>query len=335
MDTDYLNKIRNIGIAAHIDAGKTTVTERILYYSGRIHRMGEVHEGSTQMDWMPQERERGITITAAATSVDWREHRVNIIDTPGHVDFTVEVERSLKVLDGAVIVFCGVHFMAETAKILNPGKTVVLPDKNAGCSLEESCPPDQLRALQQTNPNFYTIAYINCSAAVKAISDVICTSGNAVQIVNAAPPERDILFVPDENLGTWVSELTGRKMTLWKGNCYAHVEFRRDAILELRKRFPDAKVVAHPECLKEVREIADEVCSTEKMISYCARSSANRFIIATESGMLHRLRKECPGKQFFGAPVYDPMRMPTDNCRCSECKYMKLNDLRKLRDCMV
>lgn len=234
-----------------------------------------------------------------------------------------------------VIVFCGVHFMAETAKILNPAKTVVLPDKDAGCSLEESCPPDQLRALQQTNPNFYTIAYINCSAAVKAISDVICTSGNAVQIVNAAPPDRDILFVPDENLGAWVSELTGRKMTLWKGNCYAHIEFQRDGILALRERFPDAKIVVHPECLCEVRDIADEVCSTEKMIKYCTANPARRFIIVTESGILHRLRKECPGKEFIAPPIYDPMRMPTDRCRCSECKYMKLNTLEKLRDCML
>lgn len=234
-----------------------------------------------------------------------------------------------------VIVFCGVHFMAETAKILNPHKLVLLPDKEAGCSLEESCPPDQLRALQATNPRFYTIAYINCSAAVKALSDVICTSGNAVQIVQAAPADRDLLFVPDENLGAWVMELTGRKMTLWRGNCYAHVEFRRDSLLRLRQRYPDAKVVAHPECLKEVRDLADEVCSTEKMIRYCRTSPASRFIIVTESGILHRLKKECPAKEFIAAPVFDPMRMPTDQCRCSECKYMKLNTLTKLRDCML
>src|SRR5437588_5253988 len=158
-----------------------------------------------------------------------------------------------------VIVFCGVHFMAETAKILNPGKVVVLPDKDAGCSLEESCPADQLRAFQATNPNFYTIAYINCSADVKALSDVICTSGNAVKIVNAAPKDRDLLFVPDENLGAWVMEQTGRPMMLWKGNCYAHVEFRRDSLLRMRKIFPEAKVVVHPESLREVRDLADAV----------------------------------------------------------------------------
>src|SRR5205809_2341678 len=163
-----------------------------------------------------------------------------------------------------VIVFCGVHFMAETAKILNPHKIVVLPDKDAGCSLEESCPADKLAGLQKTNPNFWTIAYINCSAAVKALSDVICTSGNAEKIVEAAPPDKDLLFVPDENLGQWVMEQTGRPMTLWKGNCYAHVEFQRENVLRLRERFPDAKVVVHPESLREVRDLADAVCSTEK-----------------------------------------------------------------------
>src|SRR6266480_3749786 len=233
-----------------------------------------------------------------------------------------------------VIVFCGVHFMAETAKILNPHKIVVLPDKNAGCSLEESCPAEKLAALQATNPNFYTVTYINCSAAVKALSDVICTSGNAEKIVRAAPEDKDLLFVPDENLGQWVMEQTGRPMTLWKGNCYAHVEFRRDAVLKLRERFPDAKIVVHPESLREVRDVADAVCSTEKMIDYCRTNPARRFVVVTESGIIHRLHKECPGKEFFCAPVFDVMKLPTDNCRCSECRYMKMNTLEKLRDCM-
>src|SRR5580693_7739035 len=175
-----------------------------------------------------------------------------------------------------VIVFCGVHFMAETAKILNPNKIVVLPDKDAGCSLESSCPAPALAKLQATNPNFWTIAYINCSAAVKALCDVICTSGNAEKIVRAAPRDRDLLFVPDENLGAWVMEQTGRPMTLWKGNCYAHVEFKRDAILRMREKYPDAKIVVHPESLREVRDLADAVCSTEKMIDYCKSSPAKR-----------------------------------------------------------
>ena len=233
-----------------------------------------------------------------------------------------------------VIVFCGVHFMAETAKILNPNKIVVLPDKDAGCSLEESCPPDKLVELQKTNPNFWTVAYINCSAAVKALSDVIVTSGNAEKIVRAAPKDKDLLFVPDENLGQWVMEQTGRLMTLWKGDCYAHVEFRRDSLLKLRRKFPEAKVVVHPEALREVRDLADSVCSTEKMITYCKASPAKQFVIVTESGIIHRMQKECPGKEFICAPTFDVMRLPSEQCRCSECKYMKLNTLEKLRDCM-
>ena len=233
-----------------------------------------------------------------------------------------------------VIVFCGVHFMAETAKILNPNKIVVLPDKDAGCSLEESCPADKLAELQKTNPNFWTIAYINCSAAVKALCDVIVTSGNAVKIVEAAPKDKDLLFVPDENLGEWVMEQTGRPMTLWQGNCYAHVEFRRDAILKLREKFPSAKVIVHPESLREVREAADAVCSTEKMITYCKASAAKQFVIVTESGIIHRMQKECPDKEFICTPTFDVMRTPGDACRCSECKFMKLNTLEKVRDCM-
>src|SRR3954468_13379981 len=185
-----------------------------------------------------------------------------------------------------VIVFCGVHFVAETTKILNPNKVVVLPDKDAGCSLEQSCPAPKLAKLQATNPNFYTVTYINCSAAVKALSDVICTSGNAVKIVNAAPKDRDLLFVPDENLGAWVMEQTGRPMRLWQGSCYAHVEFTYESIMRIRREYPDAPVVAHPECTRAVRLLADEICSTEKMVEFCKRSPAQTIIIATEAGMI-------------------------------------------------
>jgi len=164
---------------------------------------------------------------------------------------------------------------------------------------------------------------------------VICTSGNAVKIVQAAPKDNDILFVPDENLGQWVMEQTGRPMTLWRGNCYAHVEFRREHLLRMRKRNPEAKVVAHPESLREVRELADAICSTEKMVSHCKSSAAKQFIIVTESGIIHRMQKECPEKEFICAPVYDVMKVPTDSCRCSECKYMKMNTLQKVRDCMA
>jgi quinolinate synthase len=228
--------------------------------------------------------------------------------------------------DADVIVFCGVHFMAETAKILNPSKVVLLPDLDAGCSLEESCPAPKLKALQDTNPNFYTIAYINCSAEVKALCDVICTSGNAAKIVRHAPKDRDILFVPDENLGAWVTEQTGRPMTLWKGNCYVHVEWTHNAITRIRREHPDAPLIAHPECTKAVRMLADEVCSTEKMVTWCRNHPSPAIIVATEAGMLHRLQKECPGKTFIPAP--------TENCRCNECRFMKMNTLEKLLACM-
>jgi quinolinate synthase len=230
--------------------------------------------------------------------------------------------------DADVIAFCGVHFMGETAKIINPTKRVVIPDMDAGCSLSDSCPPEDLAAFLEAHraKNYYVIAYINCSAGVKALADVICTSGNAVKIVESAPKDRPILFVPDQNLGSWVMEKTGRKMDLWQGNCYVHVEFTRNSIAAIRSEYPDAKVVAHPECTFAVRMLADEVCSTEKMVSYCRESPANAFIIVTESGMLHRLRKEVPGKLFIPGP--------TDLCACNDCRYMKLNTLEKLRDCL-
>ena len=197
-----------------------------------------------------------------------------IQDVADYVGDSLGLSQQAAKTKAEVIVFCGVHFMAETAKILNPNKMVILPDKDAGCSLEESCPAPKLKALQATNPNFYTVAYINCSAEVKALSDVICTSGNAVKIVNAAPKDRDLLFVPDENLGAWVMEQTGRKMTLWAGSCYAHVEFTHAGVMRIRREFPDAPLVAHPECTKGVRLLADEICSTEKMIAFCKRSPA-------------------------------------------------------------
>ena len=227
-----------------------------------------------------------------------------------------------------VIAFCGVHFMGETAKIVNPGKIVVIPDLNAGCSLSDSCPPEKLAAYleEHADKNYYVVAYINCSAGVKALSDVICTSGNAVRIVENVPADRNILFVPDENLGSWVMEQTGRPMTLWKGNCYVHVEFTRQSIERIRAEYPDAPVVAHPECTHAVRILADEVCSTEKMVGYCKNSPSEAFVIVTESGMLHRLRRELPHKTFIPGP--------TDHCACADCRYMKMNTLDKLRDCL-
>ena len=231
--------------------------------------------------------------------------------------------------DADVIAFCGVHFMGETAKIVNPTKTVVIPDMDAGCSLSDSCPADKLEAFLNAHPEkeYYVVAYINCSAGVKALSDVICTSGNAPKIVESIPQDRNILFVPDQNLGAWVTEQTGRKMDLWQGNCYVHVEFTRDSIQRIRAEYPDAPVVAHPECTYAVRLLADEVCSTERMVTYCQQSPSKAFVIVTESGMLHRLRRELPDKIFIPGP--------TDACACADCRYMKMNTLEKLHACLL
>jgi quinolinate synthase len=227
-----------------------------------------------------------------------------------------------------VIAFCGVHFMSETAKILNPSKTVILPDMDAGCSLSDSCPAESLEKYlhAHADQNYYVIAYINCSAGVKALSDVICTSGNAVRIVERAPRDRNLLFVPDENLGQWVAEQTGRPMELWKGGCYVHLEFTRQSIERIRGEHPGAPVVAHPECARAVRLLADEVCSTERMIGYCRNHPSKTFIIVTESGMLHRLRRELPDRIFIPGP--------TENCACADCRFMKRNTLEKLRDAL-
>src|SRR5438132_7983607 len=225
--------------------------------------------------------------------------------------------------DADVILFCGVHFMAETAKIINPTKRVILPDLDAGCSLSDSCPPEKLANFlkERTDKNYYVIAYINCSAGVKAQADVICTSGNADKIVRAAPADRNILFVPDQNLGAWVMERTERKMDLWQGTCYVHVEFTARSINRIREQYPGAPVVAHPECTYAVRMLADEVCSTEKMVTFCRESLAREIIVVTEAGLLHRLSKEIPAKTFI--------RGPTDNCFCGESQFMTLNTLEK------
>ena len=231
--------------------------------------------------------------------------------------------------DADVILFCGVHFMAETAKIINPKKRVILPDLEAGCSLSDSCPPDKLAEFlkKHADKNYYVIAYINCSAGVKAQSDIICTSGNADKIVRSAPADRNILFVPDQNLGAWVMERTGRKMDLWQGNCYVHVEFTARSINRIREEFPNAPVVAHPECTYAVRMLADEVCSTEKMVAFCKNSPAKEIIVVTEAGMLHRLKKEIPNKTFIPGP--------TENCFCGECRYMKKNTLEKAYNALL
>jgi quinolinate synthase len=280
---------------------------------------------------------QGYDLAAEIRELKIRRHAVilahnyqvpEIQDVADFVGDSLGLSFKAKETEAEVIVFCGVHFMAETAKIVNPKKRVILPDLDAGCSLSESCPPERLGQFlrDHADKNYYVIAYINCSAGVKALSDIICTSGNAVQVVENAPADRNILFVPDQNLGSWVMEKTGRKMDLWKGACYVHVEFTRNSINGIRERYPNAPVVAHPECTFAVRLLADEVCSTEKMVSYCRKSKSESFIIVTESGMLHRLKKEVPDKTFIPGP--------TDLCACADCRFMKMNTLEKLRDAL-
>lgn len=252
----------------------------------------------------------------------------DIQDVADYVGDSLGLSYRASETEAGVIAFCGVHFMGETAKIVNPEKRVVLPDLAAGCSLSDSCPAEDLEAFlrEHEDRNYYVVAYINCSAGVKALSDVIVTSGNAVRIVERVPEDRRILFVPDQNLGAWVMERTGRKMDLWQGSCHVHVEFTRESIARIKEGHPEACVVAHPECTMAVRLLADEVCSTERMIGYCRESPAEAFIVVTESGMLHRLRKEVPGKIFLAGP--------TETCACNDCRYMKMNTLEKLHACL-
>lgn len=224
-----------------------------------------------------------------------------------------------------VIVFCGVDFMAETAKILNPEKTVLLPDATSGCSLEESCPPEKLAELKAKHPGAFVVSYINCSAGVKALSDLICTSGNAVELVKKIPEGREIIFAPDKYLGSWVEEKTGRKLILWDGCCKAHEQYSPEPLSEVKRAF-NAPLVCHPECPKAVRDVCDFVCSTEKMISWAREQKSDTIIVATIFQMLHRLRREVPEKTFIAAPlaVED----------CLRCKHMDKNTLEKLRNCL-
>ena len=243
----------------------------------------------------------------------------DIQDVADYVGDSLGLAFKAKETNADVILFAGVHFMAETAKIVNPAKRVVIPTLEAGCSLADSCDANALAKWKAEHPGVVVVAYINCTAAVKAQTDIICTSGNAIKVVNSIPRDKQILFCPDENLGQWVMEQTGRKMILWPGVCHVHVKFTADSLRKLRAAHPDAKVIAHPECLPVVRSMADEVCSTEKMLTYCKASPSKAFIIVTESGMLHRLKKELPDREFIAGP--------TDTCGCNECEYMKKNTI--------
>ncbi|MBR5894266.1 MAG: quinolinate synthase NadA [Akkermansia sp.] len=254
--------------------------------------------------------------------------RPEIQDIADFVGDSLALARKAQETECDVIVFCGVHFMAETACILNPTRKVLLPDMNAACSLEQSCPAEELAAFLEQNKekNYYVVAYVNCSIGVKALADVIVTSGNSQRIIETAPTDRPILFVPDRNLGAWTARKTGREMELWNGACHVHEQFTRDKVLEVKAQYPDAPIVCHPECQEPIRLLADHICSTEKMIPYCKESSAQRFIIVTENGILHRLSKLVPGKEYIG--------VGTEKCSCAECEYMKLNTLAKIRDCL-
>lgn len=236
------------------------------------------------------------------------------------------LSRQAKQTSAKTIAFAGVDFMAETAKILNPEKTVVLPDRAAGCSLEQLCDPEELQKFKNLHPEATVISYINCSAKVKELSDIICTSGNALEIVRQIPPEQQIIFCPDQHLGSWIEEKTGRKMLLWNGYCEAHTLYKAKELLELKQAFPGAPLISHPECPKDVRDVCDCVCSTEKMISFCRENPADKFIIATVVEMIHRLRREIPDKTFIAATSSGKPQQ--------QCKNMLMNTPEKLLSCL-
>lgn len=229
--------------------------------------------------------------------------------------------------DADIILFAGVHFMAETAKILCPQKKVLLPDLNAGCSLADSCPADKFAAFKAQHPDHLVISYINCSADIKALTDIICTSSNAEQIVESLPKDQKIIFAPDKNLGAYIRKKTGRDMLLWDGSCMVHEIFSLEKITKLKNQFPKAKMIAHPECEAAVLELADYVGSTSGLLSYVQKSDAKEFIVATEAGILHQMNKACPEKVFIAAP-------PNNSCACNDCPHMKLNTLEKLYNCL-
>jgi quinolinate synthase len=241
---------------------------------------------------------------------------------------SLELARRAQSFDGEVIAFCGVWFMAETAKILNPSKTVIVPDAEAGCSLVDSCPAEQLRAWKRKHPDHAVVSYINTSAEVKAESDIICTSRNAVQVVESIPADRPVLFAPDVNLGRWVQQQTGRRnLTLWQGTCIVHATFAGRRLTAAKMEHPDAVVAAHPECPPEVLRLADFIGSTSAIIDWIVAHPAREFIVMTESGVQHTLKRRAPEKRFYF--------VPNEQCNCSECPYMKRNTLEKLRDALA
>jgi quinolinate synthase len=254
----------------------------------------------------------------------------DIQDVADFVGDSLGLSQQASRTNSEIIVFAGVHFMAETAKILNPGKKVLLPELQAGCSLADSCPPPLFRKFIQDHPAHTVVSYINCSAEVKSMSDIICTSANAVKIISSIPPGIPVIFAPDKNLGRYVSARTGRDLLLWDGACAVHEAFALEKIDALQKSYPSSELIVHPESVETLIQMADFVGSTAAMIDYVTRSAARQFIVATEAGILHKMRKAAPGKLFIPAPVRE-----NNSCACSECPYMKMNTLEKLHNCLL
>lgn len=251
-----------------------------------------------------------------------------IQDLADYVEDSLGLARRAEKTGADVIAFAGVHFMAETAKIMNPSKTVVVPDLEAGCSLADSCPPDQFAAFKAKHPGHIVISYINCTAAIKAMSDVICTSSNAEKIVSQIPKSQPILFAPDRNLGNYLIKKTGRDMVLWNGTCMVHEIFSEKKLVQLKMRYPNALIIAHPECEPPVLRHSDFIGSTSKLLQFVQENPAKEFIVVTESGILHQMEKLAPGKTLIPAPSTD------DTCACNECPHMKKNTLEKLYLCL-
>lgn len=251
----------------------------------------------------------------------------DIQDVADYIGDSLGLAQQAEKTNASMIVFAGVHFMAETAKLLNPNKTVVMPDLRAGCSLADACPPDVFRKFREAHPDHIVISYINCSAAIKAQSDIICTSSNAIQIVDSLPKEQKIIFAPDKNLGAWVAKKTGRDLVLWDGACMVHEIFSQQKIQSLKQQHPEALVIAHPECEEPVLKLADFIGSTTALLNFSMKNPATSFIVVTESGILHQMQKSAPEKTFIPAP-------PTNNCACNDCPHMKLNTLEKVYLCM-
>ncbi len=249
-------------------------------------------------------------------------------DIADFVGDSLQLAQAAAATEAEMIVFVGVHFMAETAKIINPSKKVILPDLKAGCSLAESAPAEKFAAFKQKYPDHQVISYINCTADLKTMTDVVCTSSNAVKIVESFPKEAKLIFAPDKNLGNYINSQTGREMVLWDGACMVHEQYSVEKIIELMDAHPDAEFIAHPECEKPVLLLAKHIGSTSSLLNYVQQSPATKFIVATESGILHQMKKACPDKIFIPAPSND------STCACNDCSYMKLNSLQKLYICM-